>query len=88
MCVARVLYHASVLRALNPGGTPWGLEGAGKSWGGVGTEHLSLSFIAVTTLNTTDAIFGVHLHPRAAAHKPARASRTRELAKSVLSTSH
>ena len=87
MCVARVLYHASVLRALNPGGTPWGLEGAGKSWGGL-AEHLSLSFIAVTTLNTNDAIFGVHLHPRAAAHKSEGPSRTRELAKSVLSTSH
>ena len=86
MCVARVLYHASVLRALNPGGTPWGLEGAGKV--GLGTEHLSLSFIAVTTLNTTDAIFGVHPHPRAAAHKSEGPSRTRELAKSVLSTSH
>ena len=43
-------------------------------------------FIAVTTVNTTDAIVGVHLHPRAATHKSARPSRTRELAKSVLST--
>ena len=45
-----------------------------------------MSFIAVTYVDTTDATVDVRLHPRAAAHKSARPSRTRELAKSVLST--
>ncbi len=45
---------------------------------------MNSAFIAVTTVNTTDAIVGVHLHPRAAAHKSEEPSRTRELAKSVL----
>ena len=48
----------------------------------------SLCFHRHTSVKPTVAHVDVHLHPREAAHKSARPSRTRELAKSVLSTSH